>query len=182
MGPDQQRDTRAKAEERYLSYVFLRQSGKQHNKLKVDLQNDFTTGDDRYPKNRQATLHLLDKYSKSIVVSQTTSSEGTSFAQRGGKGGGNNNNNHNQDGYDKAYWKDKDCFNCNKKGHPSNHCPLKNHNKADDDKSTSTRTSKSIKSDKATSITKAQKKLKKILRYTIKQDSRVRERIRSLGL
>jgi hypothetical protein len=28
----------------------------------VDLQNDFTTGDNRYPKNRQQTLHLLDKY------------------------------------------------------------------------------------------------------------------------
>jgi len=42
---------REEAEEQYLSCVFLRQSGKQHNKLKVDLQNDFTTGDDRYPKN-----------------------------------------------------------------------------------------------------------------------------------
>ena len=162
--PDQQKDIRAKAEERYLSYIFLRQSGKQHNKLKVDLQNDFTTGDDRYPKNRQATLHLLDKYSKSVVVSQTTSSEGASFAQRGGRGGGSSNNNQNtnqnQDGYDKSYWKDKECYNCNKKGHPSNQCPLKNQ-KNDDDKSVSTKTSKSSKSSKNTSITKAQKKLKK---------------------
>jgi len=161
MTPDQQSEVRTKAEERYLSYIFLRQSGKQHNKLKVDLQNDFTTGDDRYPKNRQATLHLLDKYSKSIVVSHTTPSEGTSFAQRGGKGGGNNNNqNQNQDDYDKDYWKDKKCYNCNKTGHPSNKCPLKKQ-KNDDDKSVSTRTSKSSKSDKATDINKAQKKLKK---------------------
>jgi hypothetical protein len=36
MSPDKQKATREKAEERYLSYVFLRQSGKQHNKLKVD--------------------------------------------------------------------------------------------------------------------------------------------------
>jgi hypothetical protein len=49
------------AEERYVSFVFLRQSGTQHGKLKVDLQNNFTTGDNRYPKNRQKTLHLLDK-------------------------------------------------------------------------------------------------------------------------
>jgi hypothetical protein len=49
------------AEERYVSYAFPRQSGKQHGNLKVDIQNDFTTGDNRYPKNRQLTLHLLDK-------------------------------------------------------------------------------------------------------------------------
>jgi hypothetical protein len=43
----------------------------------VDLQNDFTTGDNRYPKNRQQTLHLLDKYSKTAVA-RTTQSEGSS--------------------------------------------------------------------------------------------------------
>jgi hypothetical protein len=85
MTPAEQLETQNKAEERYLSYVFLRQSGNQHNKLKVDLQNDFTTGDDRYPKNRQSTLHLLDKYTKSVIVSPTTSTEGTSFAQKGGR-------------------------------------------------------------------------------------------------
>jgi hypothetical protein len=40
-------------EERYISYVFLRQSGSHHAKLKVNLQNDFTTGDTHYPKTRQ---------------------------------------------------------------------------------------------------------------------------------
>jgi hypothetical protein len=47
----EQKATREKAKERYLSYVFLRQSGKQHQKLRINLQNDFTTGDDRYSKN-----------------------------------------------------------------------------------------------------------------------------------
>ena len=37
-------EVRKDAEERYISYVFLRQSGPQHAKLKMDLQNDFTTG------------------------------------------------------------------------------------------------------------------------------------------
>jgi hypothetical protein len=60
----------------------------QHGNLKVDLQNDFTTGENNYPKNRQQTLHLLDKYSKTVVA-KVTHSEGTSFAQKGGKGGGN---------------------------------------------------------------------------------------------
>jgi hypothetical protein len=106
MSPDKRKAMREKAEARYLLYVFLRQSGKQHNKLKVDLQNDFTTGDDRYPKNRQSTLHLLDKYSKSIIVSPTTSSEGTSFSQQGGQG--SRGANRSSTTYDKNYWKDKD--------------------------------------------------------------------------
>jgi hypothetical protein len=53
------------AEEQYVSYAFLQQSGTQSGNLnKVDLQNDYTTGDNQYPKNRQQSLHLLDKYSK----------------------------------------------------------------------------------------------------------------------
>jgi hypothetical protein len=75
------------AEERYVSYAFLRQSGNQHDNLKVDLQNDFTTGDNRYPRNRHQTLHLLDKYSKTTVA-KVTQSEGTSFAKRSGRGRG----------------------------------------------------------------------------------------------
>ena len=55
------------AGERYPSYALLRQSGIQHGNLIVDLQNDFTTGDNWYPKNRQQTLRLLDKYRKTVV-------------------------------------------------------------------------------------------------------------------
>ena len=73
------------AEEHYIAYAFLRQSGAQHRNLKKDLQNDYTTGDNCYPKNWQQTLHLLDKYSKTIVP-KMTQSKGTSFAQKGGKG------------------------------------------------------------------------------------------------
>jgi hypothetical protein len=74
-------------EERYISYALLRQSGIQHGNLKVDLHNDFMTRDNCYPKNHQQTLHLLDKYSKTVVARETQS-EGTSFAQRGGRCGG----------------------------------------------------------------------------------------------
>jgi predicted transcriptional regulator len=69
--------------------------------------------------------------------------------------------------YNKKYWKDKHCYNCNKKGHPSSHCPQKN-NKNHDQKSVSSKMSKSSKtskssrtSSKAKSINAAQKKLKK---------------------
>jgi hypothetical protein len=78
----EQKLARDDAEERYVSYAFLQQSEAQHGSLKVDLQNDFTTGDNLYPKNRQQTLHLLDKYSKTVVT-RVTQSEGTSFAQSG---------------------------------------------------------------------------------------------------
>jgi hypothetical protein len=127
------------AEERYISYAFMRQSGTQHGNLKVDLQNDFTTRDNRYPKNRQQTLHLLDQYSKT-AVSRVTQSEGTSFAQSSDRGGGKGRNGGNCNGeshdsstYDKKYWKDKECYKCHKKGHPVMHCPKKSND--DDDKS-----------------------------------------------
>jgi hypothetical protein len=63
------------AEERYISYAFLHQSGAQHGNLKVDLSNDFTTGSNQYPKTCQQMLHLLNKYSKTVVVPKMTSSE-----------------------------------------------------------------------------------------------------------
>jgi hypothetical protein len=88
LGPVEQQLVRDDAEEQYVSYAFFRQSGTQHGNLKVDLQNDFTTGENCYPKNRQQTLHLLDNYCKTVVA-KVTHFEGTSFAQKGGRGGGN---------------------------------------------------------------------------------------------
>ena len=52
------------SEEIYLYYVVLIHIGNWDSKLKVDLQNDFTTGNNLYPKSGPQTLHLLDKYSK----------------------------------------------------------------------------------------------------------------------
>ena len=43
--------------------------------MKVDLQNDFTTGNNLYPKYRPQTIHLLEKYSK-IVVPKKSKYEG----------------------------------------------------------------------------------------------------------
>jgi hypothetical protein len=87
LSSEQKQAVREDAEECYISYAFLHQSGAQHGNLKVDLRNDFTRGSNRYPKTCQQTLHLLDKYSKTVVVPKTTSSEGSSFAQKGGRGG-----------------------------------------------------------------------------------------------
>jgi hypothetical protein len=94
----------------------------------VDLQNDFTTGDNHYPKNSQQTLHLLYKYSKTVIP-KVTQSEGTSFAHKGGRGSGRsyngNGKGHDSSTYDKKYWKDKECYTCHKMGHPATHCGKK---------------------------------------------------------
>jgi hypothetical protein len=151
LGPVEQQLVRDNAEERYVPYAFLRESGTHNGNLKVDLQKDFTTGDNRYPKNRQQTLHLLDKYSKTVVT-KVTHSEGTSFAQKGGRGGGNRSSSGNLKGhdsrtYDKKYWKENACYKFHKKGHPATHCPKKLGD--DDDRSTASAASsvKKLKKD-----------------------------------
>jgi hypothetical protein len=121
LSAEQKQAVREDVEERYISYAFLHQSGAQHSNLKVDLRNDFTTGSNRYPKTHQQTLHLLDKYSKTVVVPKMTSSEGSSFAQNGGRGGRGSKGQATIT-FDKEYWKDKTCFNCSEKGHSSSSC------------------------------------------------------------
>jgi hypothetical protein len=139
------------AEEQCISYVFLRQSGPQHAKLKMDLQNDFTTGENKCPKTRQATLHLLDKHAKTALT-KPSSSEGASFAQGagGGGGGGAKGKKKNKEAHDKACWKDVTCYACQEKGHPANHCP--NNDKKEDDDAAST----------ANSVSKLKKDFKKM--------------------
>jgi hypothetical protein len=135
------------AKERYVLYAFLQQSGIQHGNLKVDLQNDFTTGDNRYPKNSQQTLHLLDKYSNTVIP-KVTQSEGTSFAHKGGRGSGRsysgNGKGHDSSTYDKTYCKDKECYKYHKIGHPATHCG-NNSNSNDDDDSSAAATVNSVK-------------------------------------
>jgi hypothetical protein len=155
LGPVEQQLVQDYAEEWYVSYAFLCQSGTQQGNLKVDLQNDFTTGDNRYPKNRQQTLHLLDKYSKTVVA-KVTHSEGASFAQKGGRGVGNRSSSGSGKGrdsstYDKKYWNNKECYKYHKKGHPAMHCPKKPSD--DDDHSTASA---------ASSVKKLKKDLKSI--------------------
>ena len=95
------------SEQRYLSYALLIQRRNHPIKLKVDIQNYFTTVNNLYTKSRPQTLHILDKYSK-IAVPKIPASEGSSFAQvddnkgdgrrvRGNKRGGDGKK------YDKNY-------------------------------------------------------------------------------
>ena len=59
MTQEEKKETREDSEERYPSYIYIRHSGKQHNNLKTDLQNDFTTGNTSFPMTFQDTLHSL---------------------------------------------------------------------------------------------------------------------------
>ena len=125
------------AEERYLAYIFLKQSAKKSKKLRMNLSDDYTTREKKYPTSRQATLHYLEKHSKSDVRAPIAQ-EGSSFAQRKSNG--------NPDTFDKKYWKDKECYKCWDKGHHASHFKTKldrngKNKKKDDDSSSVSRKS-----------------------------------------
>jgi hypothetical protein len=109
LGAAEQQVVRDDAEERCNWHALLRQSGtQQHGDLKVDPQNDFTTGDNHHPKTRQQTLHLLDKHSKTVVSKTNPQSEGASFAQGGG-GGDRGGRGGSGELFDKKHWKNREC-------------------------------------------------------------------------
>ena len=112
----QQKAMRTDSKECSLSYALLRKSGNQHIKLKVDIQNDFTTRNKLYLTFRPQTLHLLEKYSK-IAASNFSAYEGSLFAQEavnkvnGGRGGRNKRVRDDKT-YDKRYCKEKEFYKC----------------------------------------------------------------------
>ena len=83
LGRSEQAAVRQAAEERYLAYLFLVNSGAQHELLQKELQNDFTNGSDKYPENCPQAHLFLDRYSKSAPAD--SGSQGTAFAQKGGQ-------------------------------------------------------------------------------------------------
>jgi hypothetical protein len=114
------------ARDRFISYGMLTMSSNTHDKIKSDLSDDFTKGRDNYPTTPQQSLLLLDKYSKKPAV--VNHSEGTAFAQGGTKKKMKKNKNDTDPKnveYHKEFYKDKDCFQCGKKGHPKAACTVK---------------------------------------------------------
>ena len=67
-----------------ISLPFLRATNTEripaHQIEGGSIKNDFTMGNNIYPKNHPQTLHLLDKYSK-IDVPKISASEGLLIAQ-----------------------------------------------------------------------------------------------------
>ena len=121
---EEHKTARVDAEEWYLPYVLLKKSGRKHVKLNSDKQNDYTTGDYRYPKTHQNTLHLLTHYTNP-TIQRNGESQGSAFSQKTGNG-------RNTLKYENVYLKDKDFYNCHKKGHPYYQCPNRNKKKDDD--------------------------------------------------
>jgi hypothetical protein len=69
------------AEDQYLAYILLINSGRQHEHLRKELQNNFTKGSNKYPESCSQTLLFLDRYLKSAPAD--SASQGTAFAQKG---------------------------------------------------------------------------------------------------
>ncbi len=148
LGTTNQAAMRQAAEDQYLAYILLVNSGGQHEHLRKELQNNSTKGRDKYPENCSQTLLFLDRYSKSAPADSVL--QGTAFAQRGGelkkgkeKKGSNKSKAIKKD-FDKEYFKDIPCFKCGKKGHPQSHCPTKSND--DDNLSISSKSNRSSKS------------------------------------
>jgi hypothetical protein len=125
------------ARNRFIAYGMLKTGSNAQNKIKSDLSDDFTKGNDNYPTTPQQSLLLLDKYSKKPAV--VNHSEGTAFAQGGTKKKmkkSKNDTDPKNVKYDKEFYKDKDCFRCRKKGHPKAACTVVRMVPADEEKST----------------------------------------------
>ena len=71
-----------KIPKKYIYHTYSSGRSAKHNKFKTDIQNNFTTGDDRMPDKLQMTLHLLDRYTKNLVVAKPTS-DGVDIDQKG---------------------------------------------------------------------------------------------------
>ena len=76
---------RVDAEEQYLAYGLLQQSGRQHAKLKSNIHNEYTTGYDRYPNTWHNTLHLLTQYTN-LTIPRNSDSQGKYSVQKTGDG------------------------------------------------------------------------------------------------
>ena len=107
---------------------MVRNAGKEHDRLRDDMNNDYAKENDQYPNTRQQCAYLLQKYSKNRVSARVTEEYGNSFIQtdhggRGGRGGrGDRSNLSGNLHYNKQDLKDKTCHGCGRKGSPKWAC------------------------------------------------------------
>jgi hypothetical protein len=122
LDPSTQAECKNTARERLFAYIMLRQSNKTNSKLKTDLHDDFSKGQDNYPKTRSETLRLLDVHTKTSIDTRVAlASEATTFAQR--RGTNNNKKGTSQKADTENESKPKTCWFCKEEGHVQNDCP-----------------------------------------------------------
>lgn len=87
LGPDDQKEVRAKSRERLLAYLLIKNSSNTstHDIVRNNLQEAFIAKQDEYPTTRSEATELLDKYEEKKPPS-TVASKGTAFTQKGKKG------------------------------------------------------------------------------------------------
>ena len=109
------------ARQQYLAYCFLRGSDStRYGKLKEDLENDYSQGNNKYPHTITEAYQFLTNYTQYKPKIKTENiNSGMSFA--------NNNNNttntNNKNGEFEEWAKTATCHECNKKGHIRPNCP-----------------------------------------------------------
>jgi hypothetical protein len=127
-----------------------------HEPLNNNLMEAFIAKRDEYPTARSKAIMLLNKYDERKPP-PTAASEGTAFVQAKGKKKGEEKKKGDEKAAEekpekKDFFKDRECFICNKKGHPAAKCPSRKKSTDSDDSSISSKSSK---------IEELEKKMKK---------------------
>ena len=103
------------AREIYLSCAFVINSDlKRYGHLIEELENDYTKGNDNYPRNMVNAYQLLNEYNQWNPRVTLPESSGFAFSQQG----------NNKSAQRTTEWKKKaTCHNCGQKGHIRPECP-----------------------------------------------------------
>ena len=104
------------AREIYLACAFVINSNlRRYGRLIEELENDYTKGNDNYPRNMVKAYQLLNEYTQWNPRVTLHESSGVAFSQQG---------NNNTSAQRTTEWKKKaTCHNCGQKGHIRPECP-----------------------------------------------------------
>jgi hypothetical protein len=119
--PVRQQELILQAKEMCLSCAFIVQSDpRRFGRLKEELENDYTKGNDTYPQDMVKAYQLLNEYKNWSPKNKIPEVSGLAFSQ-------------DADHPDNAWWADVSCHNCKKKGHIRPNCPHPRVNRNEDE-------------------------------------------------